>query len=31
MEYEAGTVTIAIMSAVVLSFALWIIRKINEI
>ncbi len=31
MEHEAGTITITIMSAIILSFALWIIHKINEI
>jgi hypothetical protein len=31
MEHEAGTITIAITSAIVLGFALWIIHKVNEI
>jgi len=31
MEHEAGTVTVAVMSALVLGFGMWIIHKINEI
>ncbi len=31
MEYETGTLTIAVISSIVLGFALWIIHKINEI
>ena len=31
MEHEAGTITIAVISTVVLGFGLWIIHKINEI
>jgi len=31
MESEYGTITIAILSTVVLAFALWIIREITKI
>ncbi len=31
MEHEVGTITVAVISAIILGFALWIIHKINEI
>lgn len=31
MEHEAGTITIAVLSSIILGFTLWIIKKINEI
>jgi hypothetical protein len=31
MEYETGTISVAVISSVVLGFAFWIIKKINEI
>ena len=31
MEHEAGTISIAIISSLILGFTLWIIKKINEI
>jgi hypothetical protein len=31
MEYQAGTITVAVISSVVLGFMFWIIKKINEI
>jgi len=31
MEYETGTITIAVISTLILGFGLWIIHKINEI
>ncbi len=31
MEHEVGTLSVAVISAVILGFALWIIHKINEI
>ncbi len=31
MEHEAGTISIAIISTLLLGFTLWIVNKINEI
>ena len=31
MELEAGTITIAILSAIVLAFGFWIIERITDI
>jgi len=31
MEHEAGTISIAIISSLLLGFTLWIVNKINEI
>ena len=31
MEHEAGTISIAIISSLLLGFTLWIVRKINDI
>lgn len=31
MEHEAGTISIAVISAIILGFTLWMIKKINDI
>lgn len=31
MELEAGTISVAIMSTIILAFGLWIIHKITDI
>jgi hypothetical protein len=31
MELEAGTISVAIMSTIILGFGLWIIHKITDI
>lgn len=31
MEIEAGTISIAIMSTIILAFGLWVINKITNI
>ena len=31
MEHEAGTISIAIISSLILGFTLWIVKKINDI
>ncbi len=31
MEHEAGTITVAVISTIILGFGFWIIYKINEI
>jgi len=31
MEHEAGTITVAVISTIILGFTLWIIKKIESI